>query len=379
MSIRNWLQLFTQRSGRSGLRAGSASFYSASQKMQDEARRAAKRDGEGARPGVTDVSLTPYEQQIVEMSRQVIQNQASDMHHNDALLIPDFLEARRDFQSAQLAYEKKRRELGGRPLRTEMPYWFYLISVVILMCGEVGVNFVAFQTIFPDNRILTAAAAGALGIVLLIASHLVGVAVRQRKQWLWAAGTAILMIAITASLAALRMKYVETHNAEVNLMGAEMGVKLDQLTVSWFFFLFNMIFLAVAAWMAAVTHDPDADYERLGREYRRARNDALGCKRERDGNREKFLGEARDWVGLSRRLLGLYREENLAARASKATPQVWHNHTLESVIQLDEKAFDLKVSSEIGLLLDEPGIQEYQSTSATTIEGEHVLGTTVRA
>ena len=183
---------------------------------------------------------------------------------------------------------------------------------------------------------------------------------RQRKQVLGSIVVGLLVIALTLGLAYVRTKFIETRNAEEALFG---GVKLDQVAISAFFFAFNLLFLAAAAWMAALRHDPDADYESLYNQYRNARERALECKKARDTNRQHYLADAQDWVGVCRRLVALYRENNLNARNSKATPRAWLMHPLDELIGIDEHQFELQLSTDIGLLQDEPDTKLFESTT----------------
>lgn len=363
MSIAQWFASLFGAGRKSSVKVGGGrwTIASASKKMQDAAKAAAQRDGEAGLPGSVDANLTPYEQSIVELSRQVVQTDASDMQRADAELVPDFLEAKRDFQSAQLAYERRRREIGGRPIRIEIAAWVYLTLVALLMAGEVAVNYTAFEAVFGERVYLTALAAATLGIALLVIAHFIGAAIRQRKQLGWVLVLGVVVVGMTIGLAYVRLKFIETHNAESQLLG---GVQLDQKAISGFFFVFNLLYLGAAAWMAALRHDADAEYEEAHRQYQRARARALKCKKARDGSREAYMGDAMEWVGIGRRLLALYRETNLNVRESRATPRAWLMHPLDPLIQLDESLFQLKVTTDIGLLQDEPDAAVYAQPTA---------------
>jgi len=313
----------------------------ASDRAQRELESSAKRDGAAGLPGQYDILLSQYEQHIKLAGQQYIQNSAEDMHKEDALIYPRFTEARKDYRDALLQYESKKTELGGRPVFIQMSPKVYWPLVSLMLVCEVFVNFQAFRTLFSAELDITALMASAvLAMILIFAAHSIGGAVQQRKSTGWAILLGVLTVGITFGLAYLRLSYISYENSTG--MGPFERPKLNADMVTGFFVLFNLLFLALAAWLAAKLHDRDETYEQRYKTYLRARGKVVKLKQTRDGNQHDYLRDARDSVGLYRKLISSYRDLNMQSREVKATPRAWVDNTPQKLVELDEQAFALR-------------------------------------
>lgn len=365
MSFRQWIE---RRFG-SGFLAprlvSQGTYTSASRKLRAQVRAAAEADGVAQRPGQAESSIGLQEQQIVHLHSQLSSNAAMDMQFVDAQLLPRFLEARRDFMAAQRSYEEKRNEpsIDGRPIMTEISWPLYLTLIILVMTGEIVVNYRAFQAMFTEADFMSMMSAVVLGIVMLVASHLIGAWLKQRRQTLMAVVLITLGVGLAGVLAYMRMQMIAAENQQADLL---QGVKLDEISISSFFFIYNVFFLAVAAALSAQRHDPDASYEKRHKIYLRARREAMNLKRTRDANRRLYLREALDDQGVCRRLLAEYREINMTRREVKATPRAWIDHPIERLICVDERQFDLGEHSAIEIVGEPVG---WNASTARIAEG----------
>jgi len=313
-------------------------------RRNDEAQKqledAAKRDGTAHMPGPQARDLSPYELQVCQEAKQWMNNTAGDLRRRDALLYPRFAKARKDFRDAFKQYETKKSELGGRPVNIQMSSVVYWPLMLLMALAEAGVNVVAFLALFPDSLLVAVAAATVLAIVLVFSAHSIGAAVQQRKGLGWAVILGLLSIAMTLGLAYLRYTYInfESEGDAAILTGRP---KMNADMVTGFFVIFNLLFLALASWLAAKLHDEDATYEQRYKTYLKMREILVGEKQRRDSNYWESMRNARDEEGLHRRLVAQYRVLNMEHREIKATPQVWHDRPPETMIEIDSSLFEL--------------------------------------
>jgi NADH:ubiquinone oxidoreductase subunit 6 (subunit J) len=343
----SWLNLF----GKAGsLKQGEGWWWHsrgswrfvASDKQLRELESAAKRDGAERLPGQYDILVSQYEQQIVLEGKQRIQNSAADVQEQDALLYPRFAQARTDYRVAFEQYASKKAELGGRPVNIRMSSGLYWPLVSVMSVCEVVVNKQAFDALFGEAIWMVWLAAIVLAIVLIFAAHSIGGAVQQRgwANVLWAIVLGTLTIGLTFGLAYLRMAYI---NYDATTAGAQMSErpKLNAEMVTNFFVAFNLLFLTLAAWMAAKLHDEDETYEQRYKTYLKTREKLVRIKQQRDSHQRRILRDARAYVGLYRTLISSYRDLNMQNRAIKATPRAWVDNSPQVLVALEEQTFTL--------------------------------------
>lgn len=311
--------------------------------LQRELENAAKRDaaeGDGS-PGKNDSSISQYEQRIVERAQQFMKNAAANMHQKDEQIYSRFTLARKDYLEALEQYESMKKAEGGRPINIQMSPAVYWPLMLLMSVCEVFVNFKAFETLFSSEASITALMASAvLAIVLVFAAHSIGGAVQQRKNLGWAVLLGLLTIGITFGLAYLRLVYIGfENNADA---GLQEKPKLNADMVTGFFVLYNLLFLTLAAWMAAKLHDKTESYEQRYKAYLRAREKLAKIKQLRDGNQSEYLRDAQDTLGLHRNMISSYREINMQNRKIKATPRCWVENPPQVLIMMDEQNFVLR-------------------------------------
>jgi hypothetical protein len=297
-------------------------------------------EGDGS-PGLNSSSISQQEQKIVEQAQQYLKNAASNMCKKDEQIYPLFTLARADYLEALEQYESMKKAEGGRPINIQMSPAVYWPLVLLMSVCEVFVNFKAFETLFSSETSATALMASVvLAIILVFAAHSIGGAVQQRKNLGWAVLLGLLMIGITFGLAYLRLAYIGfENNADTGHM--EMP-KLNADMVTGFFVLFNLLFLTLAAWMAAKLHDKTESYEQRYKAYLRARAKLAKIMQLRNGNQSEQLREANDILGYHRAKIISYREINMQNRKIKATPRVWIENPPQALIIMNKQDFALR-------------------------------------
>ena len=266
----NWF-VWKDRSGMSQQsgNADSGKIYVANKERLRELEKAAKRDGESEWPGQYDDILSQYELQIALEARQWIRNSSEEMYQKDSLIYPRFIQIRKDYQEAFEQYESKKKELGGRPVSIQMKAILYWPLVMLMSACEVFINFQAFETLFPEASITAMMASVVLAVILLFAAHSIGGAVQQRTNKGWASLLGMLLLGITFGLAYIRFQYIDFSNNNEAALFAHPRLNADMITI--FFFLFNLLFLALASWMAAKLHDKDESYDQRYKAYLKTR------------------------------------------------------------------------------------------------------------
>lgn len=330
-----------KRSSKGGSSRGVSSTYISllRSNLQKRLEEAAKRDGDNLIPRVHDADIAPFEHLLVEEGRQFISNIASSLHRDDALVYPQFVEARKDYADAAKQYEEMKASLGDRPVYIQMRHIVYWPIVLLMSVCEVFVNFRAFETLFQGEPTITSLMASTvLALILIFAAHSIGGALQQRRHIWWAIILTLLSVGITFGLAYLRLNYITFENASIGVLEKP---ELNAQMVTGFFVLFNLLFLTLAAWMAAKLHDPEATYEQRYKTFLRARAQFAEIKELRDRNQLSHLMDARDTLGLYRRSLAEYREMNLAHRKIIATPVCWAEKPPHALLTMDESIFDL--------------------------------------
>lgn len=307
---------------------------------QSELEAAAKRDGAMALPGRNDADLSQFEQQVCQQARHWMGNTVADFLRQDAILYPRFVKARKDFRDALRQYEATKAAEGDRPVDIQMSrlvYWPLMLTIALC---EASVNFIAFEALFPDARWIAMLASVVLAVVLVFAAHSIGAAVQQRRNIGWAILATVLSVAMMFGLAYLRFEYIEFDNAAIASAG-QIHPKLNADIVTGFFLVFNLLFLAMASWLAAKTHDKNQTYEQRYKNYLRTREILVKEKQKRDHNYWSGLRTLKDEEGMHRNLIARYRDLNMQQREMKATPSAWTRTPPEQLIQYDAEAFKL--------------------------------------
>lgn len=327
---------------------GGGLYSVVNQSLLKEMERHAQADGLAMFPGRFDSEVSGYEKEISQKGASAVRLKLQEMQDRESKLEGEFIQARQDFLLAEKSYLAKRAEpqINNRPVHIQTTFTAYLLAVIPMILCEVFINFAVFETLLSGESSLTALlVSSVMGLVMLLAAHLIGGAVRQGKHRGWALLVGPLCVVTIIGLSYMRLVFTEFTNASDS--GLFERPDLNATIVTIFFFLFNMTFLAVAAWLAARRHDMDETYEQCYLEYLKTRERALRFSGLRKQNVEHCLADAQDTISLLRGLVENYRQKNMNFRAIKATPHAWVEFPVTRAISMDESLFTLQSSNEI--------------------------------
>ena len=326
-------------SSRNSTNTDGSYLSSRGKEAQAELEAAARRDGMAGMPARNDAALSQYEQQVFQQARQWMGNTLADFHRRDAVLYPRFVKARKDFRDALRQYETQMHKEGDRPVDIQLESRVYWPLMLTMALCEAAVNFIAFKALFSEAEIINILASTVLAVVLVCAAHSVGAAIQQKRGIAWAVPVTLITLAMMFGLAYLRFAYIQ--NEYENASITQPPPKLNADIVTGFFLVFNLLFFAMASWLAAKLHDKDQTYELRYKNYLRMREVLVAEKQLRDSNRFDAMRMIKDEEGLHRKLLAQYRDLNMQNREMKATPSIWIKLPPDNLIQFDESKFDL--------------------------------------
>lgn len=235
-----------------------------------------------------------------ELDREVKSKaDANDEKHANALarikreLGPDsaaFKYAKAQAEDAQKDLRDVRAAVGGRPLRTNMGWWYYLLMAVLILV-EVPVNRAAFELTFREEPMFSLLLALAVGGVLLYFAHLIGLLLRQWPEHPTKAQITIRVVSSAGLvglvgvgvyfLARMRQSYmILVTQEDAGGFGSRMQDALQGASGAspqpvsllanisfgigdWMFIAVNTLLFTFGVAASFLRHDPHPDYEKL--------------------------------------------------------------------------------------------------------------------
>jgi hypothetical protein len=186
---------------------------------------------------------------------------------------PLYQQAKDHFDEAQDGLRTKSDDMA-RPVSIHLHNKVYYIIFTILALSEVPINMPAIEQVFRESRLLSAALAVVLGVILIVLAHILG---RLLRQWgharasgygilhgLFIAATLGVSGSLVYLLYVLRLKFMV--NGSGSLFG---GNAADQVAGGMLFLAFNIAIVLVGLLIAFAHHDPDPDYQTAHENFRR--------------------------------------------------------------------------------------------------------------
>lgn len=263
-------------------------------------------------------------------------------------------DAHQQLQSAERHYNSMYEKHGRAPIEY-IPHWLYVVLAIAIFLGEVPLNAMVFQ-IFGENQVMTWIMAVIIGLSVPLSAHFVGIKFREQGGGMMIGetlkgATAFGIVAFALyELSLMRQSYLgENRDA--------LGLTEQLVHDSFMFFYLNIAVFCAAILIAYLAHDTVPGYQRARDELKIARRKVEKLERARVAllkraatrraeGKQKIHAEYRDGVNrvglmhgtydqllkegqelerrcvsLLRRLLSVYRRENLRARADKAVPE----------------------------------------------------------
>jgi hypothetical protein len=319
---------------------------------------AGKKDGQAGFPVLDQTHFTPYEDQLKQICEENVKRLAQQWQRADLKLHADYCNAKgesealskqipaaqTEAENAQAAFDSAR-DLDLSHLHfSPLAYAVLLLGIAV---GEVPLNSIVFQ-LFGDSTLLNYAMSLTLALVLPVCAHFLGGLLRQgflkgdkfTTHSVWIVLLSIIPVGTLGGIAYIREKFFEAADTQRVL-----GVKLDFQTVTLIFFFINLLIFLVASVASYVAHDPDAIKARAAFKAARRRlktaTDALArmqakahaaearmqelyAKRTRLHARMTHEGE--ECKDIVQRLISVYRQYNMRARADKTLPECFKRH-----------------------------------------------------
>lgn len=241
-----------------------------------------------------------------ELDREVKSKaDANDEKHASALarirreVGPDsaaFKDAKAQAEDAQKGLRDVRAAVGGRPLRTQMGWWYYLLMAALTLI-EVPVNRASFELTFREEPMFSLLLALAVGGVLLYFAHLIGLLLRQwpehptKAQITVRAVSFAGLVGLVGSgiyfLARMRQSYMMLVTQENAGFGSRLQDAIQGAsgaspqpvsllanipfgTGDWMFIAVNALLFTFGVTASFLRHDPHPDYEKMTIKSRKA-------------------------------------------------------------------------------------------------------------
>jgi len=328
------------------------------------AKDAGKRDGAAGIPATDGVSLSQWEERLVNDYEAGIRDLEEGFRKKDAPTKQQHIFAHGEHMRAKRAYEAKYEELK-RPIVTRFSSvagYIFLLFVLIL---ELIFNQSLFVAI-GDTEYAGYIVAFGISFAFLWMGHTIGMDIRHygflRSRWLVQLVKISLAIGILVGVAYGRTRILQdpgTLDDFEPLLGKWLGQNIDARIVSGIFMATNALVIVLAGWIAHESHDADPDYESLFQKYKKwaRRAGRLAARRER--LRAPFARKAAVLVENAQELINIYRIENLHARDNAVPPAIWRTETPDAMIRMEKYNFSV-----------EPDEDETSAKAASPADGE---------
>lgn len=301
----------------------------------DFVRQAGIEDGARGIPGLHDDHVSAFEGQIVDRGEQVLREWEGNYNTSEAKLRERFFIARYDYWDAERLY-RKRYAANERPVSKKIPTWLYVFCLVVIVLVELPVNFSALS-ILGDAPLLVAPLAILLGVVFMIAAHLIGMTIRHKGPNFATVFSILVVIGIIVGLAYLRADYFLNPEDPEDISLAMKG--LDPKALATLFGLMNILFVLVACWLSFLAHDQDEHYAQIVADRNQKRVRAEMLQTERGKECAAIEASARDYIEMVHGLIREYRRANLGVREPPIEPSCWRLKSAEQLLRLDSFQF----------------------------------------
>jgi hypothetical protein len=325
-------------------------------------------DGKKNIPTADQEDHSPYEKQLTLIADENIRRVTQKWDDEDRKLKGEYCGAKREYidalkdlnkdrdehGEALQDYEaalKKKHESSTYPHLSHRAYWAFII---LLSFSEFPLTAFVFD-ILGENRLFTYIFAAALCIALPMASHFLGIFIREqfsKKNSIIAAVNLLLFVGVIVAIAYLREKFFEASEFQKVL-----GVQMDPATVTIVFIFIQLFIFGVATTASYLAHDPHPQLKRAKKEFEDAKNMLQKESREviqaeervdkaaevlvkiealRVRTFEKYQSMVNEIAAIQKRLIEAYRTHNLRHRndlpkSFKNYPSIEIPHSLQEL------------------------------------------------
>lgn len=306
------------------------------EKLKKETIQAGQRDGKQGVPGIDEPNIPNYEQRLVDSYEATIRGVEGKFHDVEAQIGNAFKHAKKSYNDVLKQFEAKQTVLG-RPVIIHIRLWVYFLLMATIIGAEVPVNKAVFDT-FGDIAFFAYLLAVFLSFLLMVFAHLTGKSIKHHGFRFWHIGLAAVVAGILALLAYVRVVYFS--NPEEGVLTNALK-HMDPKALTTLFMLMNVLFFMVAVWLSYEAHDEDPHYQEIERIMLKRQRAARRFSEERERNLKRHKKDAEVYIENAQDLIRLYREENIASRDNKTTPQAFRDNKPEAMIHIDKYPFTL--------------------------------------
>jgi hypothetical protein len=274
-----------------------------------------RQDGSNGIPALDDMGPTPYEDELLQVNRQMASkvvedcktqlekidgeisaakqrlavfdedaNQTTDLKHIDdeyeaeveqCKSSPLIEHAQKEVDYTERAFSNVHARLNRMPI-IYVPHWAYMLLAFLIGISEVPLNALVFK-IFGEAQIMTWIMSAIIGLFVPIAAHFVGIKFREHGEgFSWPnaiKGVVVLIVVIAAFfvLALMRQQYLD-------LVKEDIGIDQRIVDVSFNFFWINLAVYISAVLIAYLSHDSVPGYPQLLRDKLKARENLIAAQ-----------------------------------------------------------------------------------------------------
>lgn len=334
-------------------------------------KRQGRRDGKKGIPGGEEMMPSLFENRLISQGKQLLDQiqedygdriQKSEGQFNAAV---ERLRWNVDrFKPTLRRYHEKQHHLR-RGVTIHIPKFWYFVFLILIVIGELALNFQAFQ-VFQKPLILTFVMAMAVAVGLPTSAHFIGIFLKQwpKPVWRTAIYTFVAMAVGVVCLSGINIARSEYLNLmDIDLMASD---KVLQNA----FLMINLFIFATAILVSLFAHDSDQDFENLhnnvevlDRQCRKTSDEVLRKAGQIDALTVAREAEVRLVQSICEEVVYLYRGANQQYRKDPSLPKSFEAppnlpppkeiEEVQKMVPLEEVKSILKVWSsahETGLL-----------------------------
>lgn len=335
-------------------------------------------DGKKNIPLADQEEHAPYEKRLTLIADENIRRVAQKWDDEDRKLKGEYCDAKREYIDALKDLNKDKEEHGealqdyegalkkkrGSSTYPHLSHKAYLAFVILIGLSEFPLTAFVFD-ILGENRLLTYLFAAALCITLPMASHFLGIILREqftKKNGIIATVILALFVGVIVSIAYLREKFFEASDFQKVL-----GMQMDPTTVTLVFIFIQLFIFGIASIASYLAHDPHPQIKRAKKEFEDARNRLRKGSKEvieaeervdkaaevlvkiealRIRTFEKYQSMVDELVAIQRRIIEVYRTHNLRRRNDR--PKSFNDYpSIEIPHSLQELDVDCGIADDL--------------------------------
>jgi hypothetical protein len=334
-------------------------------------------------------SLEMLDAKIKAERTHLEQQQADELERVDSMYKVDqdaaenafpLKDAHKQLELAEQHYATFYARYGRAPI-VYIPHWLYWIFAFAIFAGEVPLNAMVFQ-IFGESQIMTWVMAIIIGLSIPLTAHFVGIKLREHPDGFSISNAIKALVAFGVAVVALyelsilRQSYLGENREPL-------GLTAQLVADSFLFFYLNLAVLCTAILIAYLSHDSAPGFEQAEAELVAARKKVAKLERQRvdllkqaavqraeekrriheqyrdgcnrvalmHGTYDQLLKEGQEFerrcVSVLRKLVSIYRRENVRARSDKRAPACFETtpdldlelRTIAEKLNNDERMF----------------------------------------